>query len=52
MKPRDFKLRQDQSPASNIRRLHSYIRSHQPNYQPATKMMLQAQQRATLRLVK
>lgn len=52
MKPRTFHLRLDQDVASNARRLHAYIRTLQPGYQPPPKLKAEAAMRATLRKVK
>lgn len=52
MKPRDFNLRLDQTPGANLQRLHAYIRSLQPNYQPTPKLLQKAQAKALLRRVK
>lgn len=52
MKKRDFHLRLDQTPGANLRRLHAYIRSIDPDYRPVPKMVHQKNVRAMLRRVK
>lgn len=52
MKPRTFHLRLDQDAASNVRRLHAYIRTLEPGYQPPPKLKAKAAMRTTLRRVK
>lgn len=52
MKPRTFHLRLDQDASSNARRLHAYIRTIQPGYQPPPKLKARSAMRATLQRVK
>jgi hypothetical protein len=52
MKQRAFKPRLDQSPAANLQRLYSFIRSIDSNYKPMPRLQHQANLRSAMRRVK
>ena len=52
MKERDFQIRLDLDPASNLRRLHAYIRRISPGYKAPPKLLAKANERKHLWRVK